>query len=518
MGHSPRFTSDEQRFVQLQEELARCQQLLESEKAQNGVLNHELSNNKQTISLLEKDLLNPRLAERSASRQNKSRQNEDLTYMIKHMGRLVHDEMGVGRFAGSTTGIHFVLTVEQQCQKVLNLPTGFPESCFRLFLAQTSPIRQNWITDMSVGDKSEFLGSFSNSLSYYLDQADRFINEWEAYCPVLVRRQLMSDIRHTMETLHGSLNFQELDPAMLLTLTVILIINELDLDSGQQTSSHYRYLHMAGTLINDIRARGDIKGLQALALCSLYYQLSGDCLGMTRINGIMVSLAQSLGLHRHSRRFKMKPCEIELRKRLWWWIYSFDSVTSLIHGLPSLINDVDVDCDMPTDCHMDDLDAAEPSHPLPGERTAVFLFIQYVALGKILSRIREMLYTTTQRRNGATKINDLTMDLRMWNQNLKMTGIIFDIGTIPSPFLSNESADDTERTVLWLQLLANIAMVLINRPGLSFDDTTVEFANCLRACVASSTVNLLLLKEIQAPNWLRNPSLKGVQLSKLAWT
>ncbi|KAJ5640657.1 hypothetical protein N7528_000282 [Penicillium herquei] len=203
----------------------------------------------------------------------------------------------------------------------------------------------------------------------------------------------------------------------------------------------------------------------------------------------------------------MKPCEIELRKRLWWWIYSFDSVTSLIHGLPSLINDVDVDCDMPTDCHMDDLDAAELSHPLPGERTAVFLFIQYVALGKLLSRIRETLYTTTQRRNGATKINDLNLDLRMWNQNLKMTGIIFDIGTIPSPSLRNESAHENDRTVLWLQLLANTAMVFINRPGLSFDDTTVEFANCLRACVASSTANLSLLKEVHVPNWLRNMSL-----------
>ncbi|KAJ5732546.1 hypothetical protein N7493_004027 [Penicillium malachiteum] len=203
----------------------------------------------------------------------------------------------------------------------------------------------------------------------------------------------------------------------------------------------------------------------------------------------------------------MKPCEIELRKRLWWWIYSFDSVTSLIHGLPSLINDVDVDCDMPTDCHMDDLDAAELSHPLPGERTAIFLFIQYVALGKLLSRIRETLYTTTQRRNGATKINDLNLDLRMWNQILKTTGIIFDIGTIPSPLLRNESAYENDRTVLWLQLLANTAMGFINRPGLSFDDTTVEFANCLRACVASSTANLSLLKEIHVPTWLRNMSL-----------
>lgn len=161
------------------------------------------------------------------------------------------------------------------------------------------------------------------------------------------------------------------------------------------------------------------------------------------------------------------------------------------------------------DCYMDDLDAAELTYPLPGERTPVFLFVQYVSLGKLLSRIREMLYTTTQRRNGASKINDLNLDLKIWNQNLKMTGITFDIGIIPSSSPRNESSYENEGPVLWLQLLANTAMVLINRPGLSFDDTTVEFANCLRACVASSAANLSLLEGHQVPHWLRNMSLFG---------
>ncbi|KAJ5100058.1 hypothetical protein N7532_007059 [Penicillium argentinense] len=86
----------------------------------------------------------------------------------------------------------------------------------------------------------------------------------------------------------------------------------------------------------------------------------------------------------------MRVGEMEQRKRLWWWVYVFDSMASLLHGLPSLINDVDVDNDMPMDCHLHDLDMEELSYPLPGERTAVFVFIQYVLLGEILSSTRGM--------------------------------------------------------------------------------------------------------------------------------
>jgi hypothetical protein len=165
---------------------------------------------------------------------------------------------------------------------------------------------------------------------------------------------------------------------------------------------------------------------------------------------------------------------------------------------------VDVDNDLPSDCYLLGLDSADISHPLPGETTAVFVFIQYVRIGKIFSRIREMLYTTTRRRNGAAKIKELDLDLQMWSQSLKAHGIQFEIGTL------NEAAGKgIERTKLWLQLLANIAMVFIHRPGLSFDDSTPEFANCLQACVASSSAGLALLENTHVPRWLQNLSMMG---------
>ncbi|KAJ5510737.1 hypothetical protein PEX2_020160 [Penicillium expansum] len=201
--------------------------------------------------------------------------------------------------------------------------------------------------------------------------------------------------------------------------------------------------------------------------------------------------------------------EIELRKRLWWWVYVFDRFTSILHGLPPLINDVDVDNDLPIDCHLYDLEATELSHPLPGERTAVFVFLQYVSLGKKLSRILDLLYTTTQRRDGARKITDLDRGLRVWNQNLKANGILFDIGNTDLQHSSGDTNHSYESTTMWLQLMANITMTLIHRPGLSFDDTTPEFGNCLRECLDSGSAILSLVEASNIPKWLRNLSLVG---------
>lgn len=163
---------------------------------------------------------------------------------------------------------------------------------------------------------------------------------------------------------------------------------------------------------------------------------------------------------------------------------------------------------MPTDCHLHGLGATELSHPLPGERTTVFVFIQYVALGRKLSRILDLLYTTTRRRDGATKIAELDLELRMWNQNLKTSGISFDIGNF-SELASGETCHVDNRIKLWLQLIANFAMILIHRPGLSFDDKTAEFRKCLSTCLDCSRVILMALSSSYIPSWLRGMSLMG---------
>lgn len=244
------------------------------------------------------------------------------------MGRLVRDERGVGRFAGSTTGVHFVLTVEKECQKTLNMSCGFPESCFRLFLVPS--LRHIHEIEFQESEQAQVqaYNCFEYPLAYYHQQVGLFIKLWQSYCPVLVRNEVITDIGHLIESVHILDSTEKLNSTTAMTLLMILCINDLqDGDKEQRnpkSPNHEDHLSLASGYINDVATTADIKSLQALILFAFHSQLSGDCLSMTRINGLIVNLAQSLGLHRHARRFKMKPGEVELRKRLWWFVYVFD--------------------------------------------------------------------------------------------------------------------------------------------------------------------------------------------------
>lgn len=324
-----RFASDEKRLEQLQAELAKCQQLLQSEKDRNELLQEDISLRDRTRIPEDVESIAPRLGPaETVVTHDGERSTDDPAYVIKHMGRLVHDGNGVGRFAGSTTGVHFVLSVEKECQKTLNLSCGFSESCFRLFLVPPSPMVPKIATETSSEYQEWISECLHYPLAYYHEQADLFTKNWEAFCPVLVRTEVLADIDHMMGLLADPSYTQKPNPATALMLLMLHCINDLQNNQREPeyplSPSHQRYLFIASGLTDKVAGKGDMRSLQALVLFGFYSQLSGDCLAMTRINGLMVRISQSLGLHRHARRFKMKPGEIELGKRVWWYVYVFD--------------------------------------------------------------------------------------------------------------------------------------------------------------------------------------------------
>jgi hypothetical protein len=149
-----------------------------AEQKQTASLRQELSRQKQ-ITLPPEPEITIGLVELPGPVQAERRLADDPTYVIKHMGRLVHDEKGVGRFAGSTTGVHFVLTVEQECQKALNLSGVFAESCFRLFLAEPSPRQKYALASLSSNDCDMIRQSFAYTSTNYCQQATAFIDKWD---------------------------------------------------------------------------------------------------------------------------------------------------------------------------------------------------------------------------------------------------------------------------------------------------------------------------------------------------
>lgn len=177
-----------------------------------------------------------------------------------------------------------------------------------------------------------------------------------------------------------------------------------------------------------------------------------------------------------------------------------------MHGLPKLIQDFDVDTDMPIDCDLRDINDQPIIHPLPAESTPVALYIHYVQLLKLVSKVLGQLYTTSSRRDGPDKIGRLDMALRVWHNgftsSIKLSP--FEIGDVSKGVHDSQAGSystSESRMAVWLELMANFTMILIHRPALTFDSETQQFRDSLKACFRSSTAFLYLMEAVSRSVW-----------------
>jgi hypothetical protein len=112
------------------------------------------------------------------------------------------------------------------------------------------------------------------------------------------------------------------DEIFLHQMLTILAITSCEDASGEKASK--RYHSYAIPLYHKVIATGSLASLQALLLLIVYYQATAQHHLVSTTVGSAVRLAQSLGLHRHARRFKFCAGETEIRKRIWWCVYIFD--------------------------------------------------------------------------------------------------------------------------------------------------------------------------------------------------
>lgn len=260
--------------------------------------------------------------------------------IITHMGRLVLDSIGGERFAGSTSGVHFVLSVQKTLQNRHIRQHPFPESCFRLHLLEpcSSSAELLDLTNIDPGLPCAFIENFQHyfpmPVSFYTQQINGFVDAWGALCPVLAPSDLSKSISRLSSSTSPDLSGVSDDALLaLFQVCVVLLINPISDTAGRAdsfTSTYWAFIRiMAPRLIS----KGDLPSLQALIIFSFYLQITGQILLMAQMNGILVRLAQSLGLHRHSRRFKFIEGQVEMRRRMWWWIYLYDKYVQLSHVL-----------------------------------------------------------------------------------------------------------------------------------------------------------------------------------------
>ncbi|KAJ6109385.1 hypothetical protein N7486_001620 [Penicillium sp. IBT 16267x] len=109
-----------------------------------------------------------------------------------------------------------------------------------------------------------------------------------------------------------------------------------------------------------------VTSLQGLAiyLTCLRYSNSGRS-GFT-LRGLAIRAAQSIGLHRDGKHFKLSPLECEIRRRLWWMLVTTDCRMAEDHGITVTEHEYGGDTQLPA--NIDDLNLTETStEPVPSQ-------------------------------------------------------------------------------------------------------------------------------------------------------
>lgn len=242
--------------------------------------------------------------------------------VIGHMGRLVADDRQASMFGGSTTGVHFISQAEQQLQLLQMHKDAFPSCAYGLYLhSPWGSSVQNPLTP-AVSDLVQQLPPNT------VEIIEATINRWTPLYPIVHKSS-------TIDAMQRLLSFYEANSSSIIILYQILGLLALGTigQRGDCTQQHHHFLcqserfyTMATALLDRVIDQPSLQSLQGLVIMQIYLQLSGRYSTASHISGVATRLAQTLGLHRHSHRFKFDPLETELRRRAWWCQYSLDAL------------------------------------------------------------------------------------------------------------------------------------------------------------------------------------------------
>lgn len=113
----------------------------------------------------------------------------------------------------------------------------------------------------------------------------------------------------------------------------------------EQSLSRANFLYCDETII-----------LQAFVIFLILLRRNDDARVIWTLTGLVVRIAQTLGIHRDGSHFNLSPFETEIRRRLWWQVCILDARASEDHGCDPTIVEAQFDTQMPLNVNDVDLD------------------------------------------------------------------------------------------------------------------------------------------------------------------
>ncbi|XWW98396.1 hypothetical protein V2A60_006396 [Cordyceps javanica] len=208
----------------------------------------------------------------------------------------------------------------------------------------------------------------------------------------------------------------------------------------------------AKLLIDADWERDEITLIQSLFLMSFQRNGPADVRDVRYWLGNVITLSESIGLHRSSCSVSKTVETPTMRRRIWWSIYVRERQSAASLGLPSRIRDEDCDIETlsPADLEAPDVDL---EHPIlaPTKPEHITYAIKMVEVSRLIGRIIDLHFVPGRTGSKAKDVESLDNALEAWKDSLPQS----------MRFLSDET-----NTSVWaclLHLAYNHLRILIHR-------------------------------------------------------
>ncbi|PVH68647.1 hypothetical protein DL98DRAFT_564643 [Cadophora sp. DSE1049] len=129
------------------------------------------------------------------------------------------------------------------------------------------------------------------------------------------------------------------DGSWVILLNVVIAIGAFAGPESSENADIYFSNMACDSLSVAVLQRGSLPLVQAFALLANYLQKRGKPNSGFTFLGIAYNMALGIGLHREFSQESLSAFTMEIRRRVWWTLYIFDSGARLTFGRPSIILD-----------------------------------------------------------------------------------------------------------------------------------------------------------------------------------
>ncbi|KAJ5183295.1 transcriptional regulator family: Fungal Specific TF [Penicillium capsulatum] len=213
----------------------------------------------------------------------------------------------------------------------------------------------------------------------------------------------------------------------------------------------------------------------------------------SRLGGVITRTAFHLGLHRCPSRFAcFSGQDINIRRRLFWSIYSLERYLSQALGVPLAIRDDDIDVCYPgEEQHVNSTSQDPDAHRLR-------LLSHLAKFSRIRGLILELRNKSIVHSHaGAVETSHVNGELSQW-----WNEVYDDV----NPVEDHTDAEAGDGPVLspyhqlLLMVLRHEAIISMNRPLLAAENPTPDYKNALQTCIASSRSLLAAMRKYMSSN------------------